>query len=74
VFEIVKIRKGSPAWIAGLEVGDQIVTINGIETSLYSLSNIVQMLQSRDGRKLTVGVRRQNQFISAKFTLEDPIK
>jgi C-terminal processing protease CtpA/Prc len=74
VFEIVKIRKGSPAWIAGLEVGDQIVTINGVETSEYRLSNIVQMLQSRDGKKLTVGIRRQELMLSAKFTLEDPIK
>jgi hypothetical protein len=74
IFEITKIRRGSPAWIAGLEEGDQIVTINGIETSEYSLSNIIQMLQSRAGRKLTVGIRRANQHFSAKFTLEDPIK
>lgn len=74
IFEIVKVRKGSPAWIAGLEVGDQIVTINGVETSEYNLSNIVQMLQSRDGKKLTVDIRRQEKIISAKFTLEDPIK
>ena len=74
VFEITKIRKGSPAWIAGLEEGDQIVTINGIETSEFSLSNIIQMLQSRAGRKLTVGILRANQHFSAKFTLEDPIK
>jgi len=74
IFEIVKVRKGSPAWIAGLEVGDQIVTINGVETSEFKLSNIIQMLQSRNGRKLTVGIRRQDQLLSAKFTLEDPIK
>ena len=74
VFEIAKVRKGSPAWIAGLEVGDQIVTINGVETREYQLSNIIQLLQSRDGRKLTVGIRRQDQLFSAKFTLEDPIK
>ena len=74
VFQIAKIRKGSPAWIAGLEVGDQIVTINGIETLEYKLSNVVQLLQSRDGRTLTVGVRREDQVFSARFTLEDPIK
>lgn len=74
IFQIVKIRKGSPAWIAGLEEGDQIVTINGIETSEYSLSNIIQMLQSKAGRKLNVGILRENQLFSAKFTLEDPIK
>lgn len=74
IFEIAKVRKGSPAWIAGLEIGDQIVTINGIETTEYKLSHIVQMLQSRSGRKLTVGIRRQDQIFSAKFTLEDPIK
>lgn len=74
VFQIVKVRKGSPAWIAGLEVGDHIVTINGIETSEYKLSNIIQLLQSRDGKKLTIGIRRQDLVFSAKFTLEDPIK
>lgn len=74
IFEITKVRKGSPAWIAGLEEGDQIVTINGIETSEYKLSNIIQMLQSRAGKKLHIGIRRDNQNFSAKFTLEDPIK
>jgi C-terminal processing protease CtpA/Prc len=74
IYQVTKIRRGSPAWIAGLEVGDQIVTINGIETSEYELSNLVQMLQSRAGRTIRVGVKREDQVIQAKFTLEDPIK
>ena len=74
MYQITKIRKGSPAWIAGLEVGDQILAINGIETSEYTLGNIVQMLQSRAGRTMRVDIRRQDQQFSAKFTLEDPIK
>jgi len=74
LFQVAKIRKGSPAWIAGLEVGDQIVNINGIETSEYSLSNIVEMLQSKPGRTFRIGVRRINETFYAKFTLEDPIK
>ena len=65
LFEISKIRKGSPAWIAGLEEGDQITTINGIETSEYTLSNIVQMLQSRADKKLTVGIQREDLSFSA---------
>lgn len=73
-FEISKIRKGSPAWIAGLEEGDQIMSINGILTSEYSLTHIIQLLQSRPGKRLTVGIRRDEQVFSAKFTLEDPIK
>lgn len=74
VYQVTKIRKGSPAWIAGLEVGDQIMTINGIETSEYSLSNLVQLLQSRDGKTLRVGIKREETEFHAKFTLEDPIK
>lgn len=74
IYQVTKIRRGSPAWIAGLEVGDQIVTINGIETSEYELSNLVQMLQSRAGRTIRVGIKREDQLIQAKFTLEDPIK
>ncbi len=74
VYQVTKIRKGSPAWIAGLEVGDQLVSINGIETSEFSLSNLVQMLQSKVGRTMRVGVKRDEQIFQAKFTLEDPIK
>lgn len=74
VYQVTKIRKGSPAWIAGLEVGDQIVTINGVETTEYSLSNLVQLLQSKAGRTLKVGVKRQEDVFFAKFTLEDPLK
>ncbi len=74
VYQVTKIRKGSPAWIAGLEVGDQIVTVNGIETSEYTLSNLVQLLQSKAGRTMRVGVKRDEQVFQAKFTLEDPIK
>lgn len=74
MYQVTKIRKGSPAWIAGLEVGDKIVSINGIETSEYSLSNIIQMLQSKPGKTLRVDIQRNDQLFSAKFTLEDPIK
>jgi hypothetical protein len=74
IYQVTKVRRGSPAWIAGLEVGDQIVTINGIETSEFELSNLLQMLQSRAGRTIRVGVKREDQLIQAKFTLEDPIK
>jgi hypothetical protein len=74
IYQVTKIRKGSPAWIAGLAVGDQIVTINGIETTEYELSNLVQMLQSKAGRTVRVGVKREDEMFYAKFTLEDPIK
>ncbi len=74
VYQVTKIRKGSPAWIAGLEVGDQIVSINGIEAGDYELSNIIQLLQSKAGRTILVNVRRENELFQAKFTLEDPIK
>ena len=74
MYEVTKIRKGSPAWIAGLEEGDQILSINGMETSEYSLSNVVQMLQSRPGKRMVVGIQRQEVRFQARFTLEDPIK
>ena len=74
MYEVTKIRKGSPAWIAGLEEGDQIVSINGMLTSEYSLSNVVQMLQARPGKRMVVGIQREDMKFQAKFTLEDPIK
>jgi hypothetical protein len=35
---------------------------------------MVQMLQSKAGRTLKVGVKRQEQVFFAKFTLEDPLR
>ena len=74
MYQISKIREGSPAWIAGLEVGDQIVSVNGIEVSEYSLSGLIEIFQSRPGRTLRIDIKRKDQLIAAKFTLEDPIK
>jgi hypothetical protein len=72
-FQITKIRKGSPAWIAGLAEGDQIHSINGVETENYDLTRVIDLLQSKPGKKLRVVVKREEKYYATKFRLQDPI-
>lgn len=72
-YEITKVRHGSPAWTAGLEEGDQILAINGIDTKHYSLARLINILQSKPGRKLSIKVKREEEYLGAKFRLKDPI-
>jgi membrane-associated protease RseP (regulator of RpoE activity) len=72
-YEITKVRHGSPAWTAGLEEGDQILAINGIDTKNYTLARLINILQSKPGRKLTIKVKREEEYLGAKFRLKDPI-
>ena len=74
IYKVVKVRRESPAWIAGIEEGDQIITLNGIDVAELSLGYIVRILQSKPGRRVHIGIMRNGQTRLAKFTLEDPLK
>ena len=74
LYTVVKVRRESPAWIAGIEEGDNIVSVNGIDVAELSLSDIMHILQSRPGRKVHMGISRYGRYIHTKFTLEDPLK
>lgn len=72
-YEITKIRNGSPAWLAGLEEGDQIHSINGVEADNYNLAKVIDILQSKPGKKMKMIVKREEKYYAAKFILHDPI-
>jgi hypothetical protein len=73
LFKVAKVRKGSPGWSAGINVGDQIVSINGHNVAKFELGQIIELLQSRPGKKIRIGVIRNEGWVQTHFTLEDPI-
>nr|MBX2843379.1 PDZ domain-containing protein [Flammeovirgaceae bacterium] len=73
IYEISKVRNNSPAMAAGLAKGDQIIMINGVNATKYSLNDIVRLLHSREGRKIKLFVQRYNQYYKAEFILDDSI-
>jgi carboxyl-terminal processing protease len=55
---VVEPFKGSPASRAGLRYGDQIVTVDGKDTSGWSSDRVRQLLLGERGTQVTVSVKR----------------
>ncbi|MBO0721664.1 MAG: S41 family peptidase [Blastocatellia bacterium] len=67
---IVEPFKGSPASRAGLRYGDQIVAINGVDTSKWPSDKVSEKLLGPRGTQVTVAVKRLGtaEPITAKIT------
>ena len=73
IFSIAGVRKDSPAYKAGLQKDDRILSINGNQTSDMTLEKIVELMKSNEGRNITMLIQRKNQKLTLSFELEDPI-
>jgi hypothetical protein len=72
VYEITQIRENSPAQIAGLMRGDQIVSLNGVNVSEFTMNEIVELFQSKAGKTLRIGIMRNMDVVVKKVTLQEP--
>ncbi len=59
IYGIYKIRKGSPAALAGLKVHDMIQSINGKPAYEYKISEINALFYGADGSKIKIIVERE---------------
>jgi hypothetical protein len=71
IFTISNIRENSPAFLAGLKVNDQILSINNSHNSSLTLNDINLLLQSKENRKIKVKVLREGQEIKTQFELQN---
>lgn len=69
-YYIEKIMADSPADMAGLQEGDEVMFINSELASGLSISDVHKSLQRGDGKEVTLVVRRSGQFIVASFALK----
>lgn len=69
-FEIYAVRENSPAYFAGLSVGDKIVSINGKKAYNYTIQKITDLFQSEVGKKIEIVVEREGKKIKTEFYLE----
>jgi C-terminal processing protease CtpA/Prc len=60
----------SPADVAGLQEGDELMFVNNELASSLSISNIYRSLQRGAGKEITLAVRRNGQFIVVSFALK----
>ena len=57
---IMRVEPGSPADLAGLEPDEELLTINLLPVSGFSLTQLGRLLHSGDGRMLLLVLRRSN--------------
>ncbi len=67
------VYAGSPAEEAGLEVGDEIVQLNGANVSAFQLPQIKSVL-SQDGQEIELLIDRNNELHGYLFTLRPLIE
>ncbi|HCN50912.1 MAG TPA: peptide-binding protein [Chryseobacterium sp.] len=73
IFSISGVRKDSPAYEAGIQKDDKVISINGERTADMTLEKIVELMKSYEGRNITMVIQRKNEQLTLRFTLEDPI-
>lgn len=57
-FVIHNVVKGSPADLAGIEEGDEIIRINLFGSSFYTLGSLNSLLKGREGKRIRMIIRR----------------
>ena len=57
-FVVIRVLPNSPAAIAGLEIDEELLSVNFLPVSSYTLTQLDRMLHSEDGRVLLLVLRR----------------
>lgn len=70
IFTIDNIRENSPAYHAGLQENDQIISVNNTSHKSLSLNDINLIFQSKEDRKIKMKVLRDGAEIKTSFHLE----
>lgn len=68
-FAIDRVLDGSPAALAGLEDGDELVSINNQLCRNMTISDIYKVLQRGDGREIVITAKRNGQLFITSFVL-----
>ncbi len=69
-FRVQHIVDGSPAYRADIRVGDEILFFRGVPVSFRSLTQTEKVLRGREGKKIKVSIKRNEEVIKKEFTLE----
>ncbi|MEM9918183.1 MAG: aspartyl protease family protein [Bacteroidota bacterium] len=72
-FVVQQVLEGSPADEAGVQIGDEILKINGVPSALLTLQGIAFRFQRRGSKKIKLLVRRNGRREKLDFQLRDLI-
>ena len=67
---VAAIRENSPAALAGIKKGDEIISVNGKKTYRYKLQELIGLFSSNVGKKIYMNVGTNGVISRRKFTLK----
>lgn len=72
-FEISDVRKNTTAEKCGIQVGDRLLVLNGIDLSDLGLSDVNALFDRKPGKKIKLIIMRNGEKLKKKFVLESQI-
>jgi predicted aspartyl protease len=81
-FYVFNVREGSPAYLAGVKIGDEILAVNKLPKELWELPDLIKLFRSSKGNTIYLTVKRLNfltdgsskeEIIEFKFQLQRQI-
>ncbi len=71
IYVVVDVRENSPAAIAGIREGDEILEVNSVPIYKYKLHELNEMFYAKEGRTMRMKILRNGYEQRVKFDLKD---
>ncbi len=69
-YVVADVREGSPAALAGVQNGDEVISINGRPCYEYELYQLIEMFSTDEGKRISMELKRGAYFNKVKFNLK----
>lgn len=73
-FEVAHVREGSAGALAGIKVGDMLIKVNGMKTSMVQLSTVIKLFRSKEGKKIRLQLVPQGKMLEDKRKIKFYLK
>ncbi len=73
IYKILRVVEGSPADLAGIKRGDQLLSLNRIPVLFMDLTQISRKLKKRAGKRVRLKLARDGNKFKTRFRLRDLI-